>query len=331
MATLSESKFREEAQKKKLRALYVIASEDAYKLDFYAELLFKSWDGGGPKDIRYADEISPELLLEDLQTGSLFSPSKFLLVRHGERMQAKQWEVLLPLLSEPAEKSCLVILCAKVDARFKFFQALAKADQAAALVKLELPDASECQPWLSGFLKENGKDMEPAARDLCLAWASGELSDLKHLVERACLYAGEELVVRREHVQAVGMRLTPEEVFQFTGNLLSGDRAASLARLEALLEQGEEPLALVGLLARQYRWLLDILTLRAEGEGDAAIASKAGIFPGAAKVLFPAARRLGSKGVIRGLSALSQTDYRLKSSRLSKNQLLTELVLELTA
>jgi hypothetical protein len=54
------------------------------------------------------------------------------------------------------------------------------------------------------------------------------------------------------------------------------------------------------------------------------------LFPAAAKVLLPASRRLGGKGVIRGLQALAETDHGLKSSRMPKEQLLSGLVMRLT-
>lgn len=331
MATVSENKLKEEAQKKNLRGLYVLSCEDSFKVNHYTDLLFKAWGKAQQPNRLYADEIAADELLEQLQTSSLFSPAKFLVLQQGERLQAKQWEAFLPLLDWESDGSCLVIQVAKVDARFKFFQALGKAENPMALAKLEVSQRSESSAWLATFLVGSGKELDSAARELCLDLASSSLAELKHLVERACLFSGDEKIVRREHVLAVGCLVNPEDIFAFTGSLLQGDKAAALIYLEKLVEQGEEALPLVGLLARQYRWLLQILTLRAEGENDSTIASKAGIFPAAAKVLFPAAKRLGSKGVIRGLAALSQTDLKLKSSRLSKQQLLTDLVLELSA
>lgn len=331
MAALSENKIREDIQRKKLRDLYVLSGDDPFKLDFYADALFRAFfPDGGTREILYGDELDPWQLLDQVRTLSLWEPTKFILVRQGERLTAKQWEVLIPLLSEPFERCCLVFQCTKTDARTKFFQALGKAGDRVSLVKMEPAGIGEATQWLRSFLKEAGKEADESARELLLEWTAGSLSELKHLVDKAALFAGEDPTIRREHIQAVGFRVAPEDVFRFTGSILEGNRAGSLALLEVLLRQGEEPLALLGLLARQYRWLLSILTLRAEGKPDTAIASAAGIFPAAARVLFPAARRLGSKGVIRGLKALAETDHGLKSSRLPKDQLMTGLVMALT-
>lgn len=331
MAVANESKIREEIQRKKPRDFYIFVSEDPFKPDYYADLLFRSaFPDGGTREIQYGDELDVHQLLDQIRTPSLWDPVKFVLVRQGERLSAKQWEALIPLLTEPFERCLLVIQATKADARLKFFQALSKAGDRVALVKFESAVGGDWNLWLQSFLKETGKDIEGDARELLMEWTAGSLTELKHAVERAALYAGGETSIRKEHIQAVAFRVAPEDVFRFTSRLLEGDRSGALSMMETLLRQGEEPLALVGLLSRQFRWLLSILAFRAEGKPDAAIASAAGIFPAAGKVLFPASRRLGSKGVIRGLSALAEADHGFKSSRLPKDQQLTSLVLRLT-
>lgn len=331
MAQASESKIREELQKKKVRDFYLLAGEDPFKLDHYAEEIFRAGFGeGGAREIIYGDELDPASFLDQIRTPSLWDPRKWILVRHGERLSAKTWEALLPLLQEPIEKVVVVVQSSKADGRLKFFQALGKAPDRCALVKLEPAEGGEWNLWLQSFLRESGKDMDDPARQLLLQWTGSSLSELKHCVERAGLFAGGDPIIREPHVRAVAIRITQEDVFRLTGAVFSGDRAQTLRLLEALLSQGEEPLALIGLLARQYRWLLGILVHRAEGQSDTAIASSVGIYPAAGKVLFPASRRLGGKGVIKGLARLAEADHALKSSRMPKEHVMTRLMLSLT-
>lgn len=334
MATQSESKIREELQKKKLRSFYLFVGDDAFKQDFYADQVSAAlFPPGSPavKEILYGDEVEAEKLLDEARTLSLWDPQKLILIRHGERISAKQWEVLLPLVQDPPERCTILVQAAKVDGRMKFFQAVGKAGEPVVQVKLETAVGGEWNVWLQSFLRETGKELDEAARALLVEWNSGSsLAELKHAIERAALYAGEHGAITREHIAAVGFRVSPEDVFRFSGGVLAGDRAAALGLLETLLRQGEEPIALVGLLARQYRWLLGILASRAEGKSDASISSEWGIFPGAAKVLLPASRRLGGKGVIQGLARLAEADAQLKSSRLPADHVVTRLVLQLT-
>src|SRR4051794_12175044 len=111
MAILSESRVREELQKKKLRSVYLFVGEDAFKQDHYsqqlASVLFAD-SANAQKEILYGDELEPEKLLDDARTLSLWDPQKMIIVRHGERVSAKQWEILLPLIQDPPER-CTIL------------------------------------------------------------------------------------------------------------------------------------------------------------------------------------------------------------------------------
>jgi len=328
MAQLTEGKLKEELKKLK-RRLYVIASEDIFKLNSVTESLVNSFskEQGGSKQIFFADETMPENFLEKTRTGDLFQPRQILVLKMAEKYSAKQWEVLLPLLSGKGE-NLILIQINKVDSRLKFFQSLGKADCECALVKLERASRSECAHWISAF--SAGFDWDMRARDLALDWSNEDLCQLRLLVEKVCLFAGEGKKISEEHIRAVGLNLGQEDVFQLSNSLLLGDRRKSLMALELLLNQGEEPLMIVGLLTRQYRWILEILALRAEGEGDASITRKAGLFPSAAKVLFPAAKVMGGKRTLKNIQFMSEIDKKLKSSRLNKKDIMVEMVVGLT-
>jgi DNA polymerase-3 subunit delta len=331
MAGFSENRLKDEIKTKDLRSVYFFVSEDPFKPDFYSQQLGKVFFGDGDvrKSLYFGDELDPYAFLDEVKSLSLWDAQKFLVIKQAERISAKNFELLLPLLSAPLDRCLVIFHSQKADARWKFFQALQKSGSHCALLKFEFPDQSEWNFWLNNFLRKQKKELDDEARALLAEWTLGHLSDLAHLVERAAIFVGDQPLIRRQDVVAVGFRVAPDEVFSFTESLLKGDVAHALAMLNRLLDQGEEPLALIGLLARQYRWLLQILALRAEGKNDATIASSAGIFPAAARHLFPAAKRLGGKRVIAGLQALAEVDFRLKSSRLPERFWLTDLVTQL--
>lgn len=333
MANLDEKKLREEISKGKIRSIYFLVSEDPERTDFLLrQLQLKIFGDASKNSIEryYGDDLNPASLMDSMRSSSLWEPNKLILVKQAERITAKQYEALMPLLSEDFERSTLVFLSTKIDARTKFAQALQKAKDQAVLVKFEELSAGEWNLFIQQYLRDLGKDLDDNARALLQDWTLSSLSELKHTLERAALYAGEAKTITKEHITAVGMKITPEDIFRFTGGILAGDSTAALSMLDNLLEQGEEPIALVALLARQYRWLLRILALRAEGKTDSSIASECRIFPAAAKVLFPASKRLGGKGVIRGLSVLSAADYSLKISKISSRHILTRLITDLS-
>lgn len=331
MAGFSENRLKEEIKTKDLRSVYFFSCEDPFLVDHYTDQLCRAFFSSdqGKKTVYFGDELSVAEFLDESKSLSLWDPQKFIVVKQAERISAKTYEGLIPLVKTPLEKCLVVFQSTKVDARLKFFQALQKSGSHCALLKFESPEISDWNYWLGIFLRKQKKELEEDARSILQEWTRDNITELSHLVERASIYVGDQTAIRRQDILAVGFRVTPEDVFAFTECLLRGDSGKALELLNKLLDQGEEPLALVGLMARQYRWLLHILALRAEGKSDAAIASAAGIFPAAAKHLFPASRRLGGKKVIAGLRTLAEADFRMKTSKIPERNCLSELVLQI--
>lgn len=331
MAGFSENRLKEEIKTKDLRSIYYLSGEDPFLIDYYTNQLSQAFfsSSEGKKTTYFGDEISVSEFLDESKSLSLWDPQKFIVVKQAERISSKTYEGLIPLIKEPLEKCLVVFQSTKIDARWKFFQALQKSGSHCALLKLDPPEISDWNYWLGVFLRKHKKELEEDAKSLLQEWTRDNLTELGHLIERASIYVGDQRVIRRQDVLAVGFRVTPEDVFAFTESILRGDSGRALSLLNKLLDQGEEPLALVGLISRQYRWLLQILAMRAEGKSDAAIASAAGIFPTAAKHLFPASRRLGGKKVIASLRALAEVDFRMKTSKIPERNCLSELVMQI--
>lgn len=143
--------------------------DDAFKLDYYAEQALRVlFPDGQPvlREIVYGDEIDPPALLDSARTLSLWDPHKFILVRQAERITARSWEALMPLLENPLERCTILFQAAKTDGRMKFFQTLGKAGDDAVQVKLDPSAGGEWNEWLQAFLKETGKELAEEARPL---------------------------------------------------------------------------------------------------------------------------------------------------------------------
>ena len=332
MALLDEKKFRAELSAKSLRGVYFLSCEDPLKLEYAFSDLKKASGTTQAKEIEtyYGDELESMQLQEACQTDSLWASQKCIVVREAHRINAKKWDQLQNLCLQKISGTLLIFLAEKFDGRLKFFQSLAKTESDVVLVKLAMPDIPEWNQWLKLFLKELNREVSPDARELLLDWTYGSLHDLRTTLEKACLYAPAQKIISREQLQAVGVKLNPQDVFAFTGALLSGNRDSALFLLNAILAQGEEPIGLLALLSRQYRWLLQILCHRAEGKSDFEIASQCKIFPSAAKVLFPASKRLNGKSISEALQLLAQTDLHLKLSKVPPAMTLAALVEKLT-
>ena len=101
-----------------------------------------------------------------------------------------------------------------------------------------------------------GKRVAPAARQLIQRRAGPHAGALSAELEKLCLYAGEAPIIEEADVRGSLRDLGESWIFDFTKALAQRQAPAAVGLLRALFEQGEHPLRLLSVIARELRLLL---------------------------------------------------------------------------
>ena len=154
----------------------------------------------------------------------------------------------------------LLITASAADARKRVFKRLreigaclvveVERERSGALARDSVADVVE------RVLGAHGKRLAPEARDLLARRAGGDATLLAAEVEKLCLYVGDRASVTADDVRVVVRDMAGSWIFDFTAALASRKLAAALPLLRGLFEQGEPPLRLLGMVAREMRVLL---------------------------------------------------------------------------
>jgi DNA polymerase-3 subunit delta len=169
--------------------------------------------------------------------------------------------VLLEFLASPAAADSVAILTsAGVDARRRAVKQLRDIG-----VLIEFDTARERSGALARetvdevvqrVLRDFGKKLAPRARSLVAQRAGRELSTLASEMEKLCLYVGERDTIAEEDVGLVFRDMAESWIFDFTSALATRRLPQALPLLRGLLKQGEAPLRLLAMIAREVRMLL---------------------------------------------------------------------------
>jgi DNA polymerase III delta subunit len=101
-----------------------------------------------------------------------------------------------------------------------------------------------------------GKRLEPAAHELVLRRAGSDAAVVTSELEKLCLYVGERETVTEDEVREVFRDMAESWIFDFTAALSMRQVGRALPLLRGLLAQGDPPLRLLGMIARELRLLL---------------------------------------------------------------------------
>jgi DNA polymerase-3 subunit delta len=154
----------------------------------------------------------------------------------------------------------LLLTATTVDARKRLFKRLreigacltlgAAKERSGALTRDSIDEV------VRHAVREFGKRMPAEAHELIVRRAGTESALLAGELEKLCLYAGERPVITEEDVRLVFRDMAESWIFDFTGALATRQLARALPLLRGLLAQGEPPLRLLAMIARELRMLL---------------------------------------------------------------------------
>lgn len=194
-----------------------------------------------------------------------------------------------------------------------------------------------------------GKRLAPEAHELLLRRAGTDPATLAMELEKMCLYVGEQPVITADAVRAAFRDMAESWIFDFTSALSGGRLAQALPLLRGLVAQGEPPLRLLAMVARELRLLLvareclddtlagnwrpevtfNVFQTRLLPQVDAATREAFGnAHPFVLYRRFQDAARLSGGVLRRALIRLSEIDLQLKSSRNDAAMLLEAFVLD---
>lgn len=248
--------------------------------------------------------------------------------------------------------SVLLFTAAAVDRRKRLFKRIAEVGAVAEFsVTRERSGALAAESIdeiVDRKLAEHGKRIDPGARRLLGQRAGSDPAQLAMEAEKLCLYAGERPLIREDDVRASVRDLAESWVFDFTRALAQREAVAAVSLLRGLAGQGEHPLRLLAMIARELRMLLLARDCLAEGLAPWNARTTFAVFrdqllpklPDTQKdafggthpfVIYQAvqnASRTSTTALQRALLRLQELDVKLKSSGGDPEMLLESFVLD---
>lgn len=225
-------------------------------------------------------------------------------------------------LADPVAATCLVLEAVSLDKRRGAFKMLAAAS---TVVDCEAPKSeADVRRWIEATVKARGYSIEPRATVLLLELVGTAITVLEHELEKAMLFVGPDGgMIQAETFEGLLGRSRERTVFELTDALVAGDGAAAMSVLNMLIDDGEEPVRLLGMIAWITRQLVLAHDLGARMPERQALESLGGRWEQRRQLL--QRTRKGSREVwLSALQACAAADVqikRLRDSRLGSDRL----------
>jgi DNA polymerase-3 subunit delta len=282
------------------------------------ELCFLRLDGA---------ETTPARVVEECQGIPMLAPHKVVVVDGIAEWRAEEIEEdLLPYVAEPNPTTILVLICTKLDARTR----AAKGLRGHALhLTCEPADERQAEQWCRDVARQQGVRLGDAVPRLLVKALGTDLTLLESEVAKLALQVAPGEVVEADVAEelVVGQQLPP--IWDFIGQVARRERSAALHTLHHFLAEGQHPLGLLGLIARQVRLLIQAKEGLADNLPRAAIARELGLFPRHAEAALRQAAAFSLVELRAAYHHMLQADLDMKGRGLTPRLAIEELMIGL--
>lgn len=194
--------------------------------------------------------------------------------------------------------------------------------KAGRILKVGALEPLEIAGFIEAEAKRMGLMLQGAAGTLLAQRQGGNPGMLKRALEVLDLLA-EDRRVNEAMVDQVTFRLAEQKAFAWSGAWQKGDAAGALKALRTALEDGDEPLMMLGQVRREVDRLLRLAEAEAAGLKGGEVLTALGLSPKQAFLLDGyrgALSKLKSRGVKALLARVNQCEKDLKGMALSRSE-----------
>lgn len=340
MATLQKADFRRHLKGKQLAPVYVLHGPETFQQQLAVETISRiAISEPGFRDfnqntislddvaVREALQAAEQLPIGDKRRVVIVTDLYLSTNTRVTSLKDNAEEVIAHYLDNPCESSVVIFLAKEFDKRLKASKLFEKK---AIAVEFKPLDQTEAVNWVRDKLRIAGLEADQRTIDMIVSFAGVDAGKLEIEVEKLATAALPEKKISREVVERLVKHSRVLSNFDLTDHLVAGRREAALAAMKKILDDGAEPVMLVGLLSYNFRQLFMAKELMERGLDRRSVISEMRL-RGRPDKLLTAARRGTPERFRQALVKIARADKAIKTSvgtpRLQIEMLVCELSL----
>jgi DNA polymerase-3 subunit delta len=220
--------------------------------------------------------------------------------------------VLSAYLARPSQTSVLIFVADELDKRRKMSKILIENSCAVEFAKFS---DNELVNWARKEIKDAGFDAEEKALHQLVGLVGDNLRRLTNEIKKVTTAALPDKIVTYELVESLVTNSREIPNFDLTDQIFGKDKRKPLQTLKKILDDGAEPLMLLGLIAHNLRRTLMAKELMNQGVERTEVVRIMKLHPKYHEDFLKSARQSDEKKLLHIIKRVAETDLAIKTSK----------------
>jgi len=220
--------------------------------------------------------------------------------------------ILTAYLTRPSETSVVIFVADEFDKRRKMAKILIEKSCAVEFAKF---NDHELVNWARKEIKDLGFDAEEKALHQLVGLVGDNLRKLTNEIKKVTTAALPDRIVTYELVESLVTNSRELPNFDLTDQLFGKDKRKPLQTLKKILDDGAEPLMLLGLIAHNLRRTLMAKELMNQGVERTEVVRIMKLHPKYHEDFLQIARRSDARKLLHIIKRIAEADLAIKTSK----------------
>lgn len=277
----------------------------------------------------YAGALDEERFVSACQGFPFLNRTKWVLLKEADRLSPSARQTLLGYLDSPSQTTFLVVQSANLEASSPLRKKFETSKTAWAIPFYPL-EGRALADWIRGQLQEGGYRLDHDALQYLVVRLEGDTLAAASELEKVRLFLGDERQIGLREVMAVVGETAQYSGFGLSLATTNGQTVEALHILDRLMESGEEPLALLGMLAMRIRRIIQGQQLISQGEDPKSVTRKLKVFWKEERAFLNQCHSIRSRRLADGLLDCLEADAAMKGGGGPPGRVMSGLIMRLS-
>ncbi len=322
---LTREQLREQLRRREIAPVYVLYGAETYLRDIAAKTIaelsfgkddFRDFNDdvfslNTPDNIKNALAAADQLPMMAQRRVVKITEVRVTASANKDSLKEDQFDAIAAYLANPSPNSVVIFVADELNRSRKVGKLL--SEKSVSVEFTPLGDA-ELVKWANSKLDEFGTQMDDRTLRHLIAMIGPDVRRLTIEIGKLSTAALPDKVINIDLVDSLVANVREIPNFDLTDNLVAGNKAKALKILSKILNDGAEPLMLLGLLSYNYRRLLMVKDMMERGVDRSEVSRVMKLRYNDQEAFLAAARRASLDQLKKAVVALAETDLAIKSS-----------------
>lgn len=300
--------------------MYVLFGENDYEIELFINQIMNDNSINDKTVYNYHESNIDEIII-DAMYDDLFQNKKLIVIDDADFLTGKcsiESDMLNNYIDKPNQNTILVfkVLSEKLDERKKLVKNLKQKAKVLEFKKLDIKNMSD---FINNYFKKKDYKIDSLAVNEIVKRINTNSEVLYTELDKLMIYKINDKEIKLEDVKKViSIYENENDVFKLVDAVIDNDKANIFKIYKELIENKNEPISLISLLASQIRLILQCKILIIDGYYKDEIASKLKEHPYRVELSIQKSYKISTKKLKNMLLLLSKIDESIKTGEVDK-------------